>query len=146
MDLKIPIMRLGYKYSKNRCVMFHGFLQTGPTFVKMVTSQHVNYFSHKSTSFVVPTAPRIDLTGSDIHPLFPGQVKHLDPTKRAWIDIKSKLHHKTPENEMISMEEVNKTCHQIHKSDHKNNVVLPIIFMEPIIFINVKNCVLDADI
>jgi len=96
--------------------MFHGFLQTAPSFTKMITSEHNEYFQSTKTSFIVPTAPRIELTGSDIHPYFPGPTKHLDPKKRAWLDIKSKLHIKTPEKELFDMSDVDKLCENLHVS------------------------------
>merc|ERR1712071_357211 len=116
MDKNIKMMRMGHKYSQNRCVMFHGFLQTAPSFTKMITSEHNEYFQSTKTPFIVPTAPRIELTGSDIHPYFPGPTKHLDPKKRAWLDIKSKLHIKTPEKELFDMSDVDKLCENLHVS------------------------------
>ena len=99
---------------KQKAVFLHGFLQTGPSFVKMIKKVHPSFFDSKNTQFIVPTAPKIELTGKDIHPMFPGPTKNLDPNKRAWIDVKSTLKFENSELNMVNKQDFLDTCNKLN--------------------------------
>merc|ERR1711974_9161 len=90
----------------------------------MTKKVHPTFFDSKSTQFIIPTAPELELTGTDIHPLFPGPTRNLDPSKRAWIDVKSRLHFKTFERNMLDKNAVFKICDKLNRekliTDEKN--------------------------